>query len=159
VPETRFLLVGDMLYGGMHGSDEYTRNTHELVDRLGLRDRCLFLGNRDDVADLYRACDVTVLPSLFEGTPNVVLESMACGVPVIATNVSDNASIVKDGHTGYLVPIGNEAVLADRLGEVLTQRDLRRAMGRAAREWVEVEFSSEALARRTGAVYTELLSS
>ena len=52
------------------------------------------LGNRADVENYYPLCDLTVLPSLFEGTPNVALESMSSGVPVVATNVSDNATII-----------------------------------------------------------------
>ena len=75
-----------------------------LVDELGIRDRCLFLGNRSDVADLYRACDVTLLPSLFEGTPNVVLESLASGVPVVATDVADNRLLLPEGEVGHVVP-------------------------------------------------------
>ncbi len=157
-PMVRFVFVGDMLYAGMHGSDTYTALTHRLVDDLGLRNRCLFLGNRRDVADLYCACDVTVLPSLFEGTPNVLLESMACQIPVIATDVSDNARIVRDGQTGFLVPLGNEGQLADRLLDLLTQGDLRRTMGQAGRAWVSEEFSTGALVRKIGEIYRDVFS-
>ncbi len=97
LPQTRLLLVGDDLYGGIRSSDEYKRDIARLVDELGIRERCLFLGNRRDVDRLYCVCDLTVLPSIFEGTPNVALESMACGVPVIATQVSDNAQIIPHG--------------------------------------------------------------
>lgn len=157
VPAARLMLVGDELYRGMHGSDEYRRAMDRLVDELGIRDRCLFLGNRDDVADLYVACDLTVLPSLFEGTPNVVLESMACGVPVVVTDVSDNAYIVPDGRCGFVVPLGDDAALADRIGRLLEDRPACEAMGRAAREWVTREFSGRRLAERTAAVYEAVL--
>lgn len=157
LPRTRFLLVGDMLYAGMHGSDEYTRLMHGSLDKYGIRDRCLLLGNRQDVADLYTACDITVLPSLFEGTPNVLLESMACGVPVIATRVSDNARIVRDGETGYLVELGDVEALADKMFTLLTHPHIRRDMSGAARAWVVAEFSTKELARRTETVYAELL--
>ena len=89
LPQTRLLLVGDE-HGGMQGSDACKRDMDRLVDEWDIRERCLFLGNRHDVDLFYYACDLTVLPSLFEGTPNVALESMACGVPVITTQVSDN---------------------------------------------------------------------
>jgi glycosyltransferase involved in cell wall biosynthesis len=157
LPNTRFLLVGEELYAGMHGSDAYRRRMDGLVDELGLRDRCLFLGNRIDVERLYPACDVTVLPSLFEGTPNVILESMACGVPVVATGVSDNAEIVLDGKVGYLVPLGDPGALADRLRSVLEDPQ-RLEMGRRAREWIEQEFTAARLAARTEAVYREALA-
>lgn len=156
-PRARFLVVGDMLYAGMHGSDEYKVEVEKLVDELLVRDRCLFLGNRDDVELLYRACDVTVLPSLFEGTPNVLLESMACGVPVVASDVSDNAYIVPDGRAGRIVPIGDPKFLADRVCELLVDEERRREMGRAAREWVSGEFSTRALATKVGDIYLGLL--
>ena len=158
LPTARFVLVGDMLYGGMHGSDEYTGRMHRLVDELGIRNKCLLLGNRQDVAELYTACDVTVLPSLFEGTPNVLLESMACQVPVVVTDVSDNARIVRDAETGFLVRLGDDERLADRLLHLLTEDNVRRAMGRAGREWVTAEFSTRALVRKTERVYIDVLS-
>jgi len=156
-PATRLLLVGDELFAGLHGSDEYKQRIHRLVDEIGLRDRCLFLGNRSDVARLYSACDVTVMPSLFEGTPNAVLESLACGVPVVATDVSDNAYLVPEACVGYVVPLGNEEALADRISRLLGDGELRREMGRRAREWVEQEFSTARLAAKTAMVYREAL--
>lgn len=157
-PHARFLLVGEMLYGGMHGSDEYCRRAHALVDELGIRERCLFVGNRSDVDKLYPACDVTVLPSLFEGTPNVVLESLASGVPVVATDVSDNRLIIPDGQVGYVVPLHDPAVLADRILAILQNPALRHSMSIAARQWAVTEFSTAALASKTAQVYREALS-
>ena len=158
IPTARFLLVGDQLYGGMHGSDAYKSRMDSLVDELRIRDRCTFLGNRDDVDRLYPACDVTVLPSLFEGTPNVALESMACGVPVIATDVSDNSVIVPDGVAGFIVPIGDDAALASRVASVLGDKDLRLRMGMAARSWVEHEFSTARLSDKTETIFKDALA-
>lgn len=158
LPRTRFLLVGDELYAGMHGSDEYKQAMDARVDDLGLRDRCLFVGNRDDVDRLYRACDLTVLPSLFEGTPNVLLESMASGVPVVATDVSDNAYLVRDGEVGYVVPLGDEIALAERIVLLLRDEPLREKMGRQARAWIQEEFSSERLAGKLADVYRAALN-
>jgi glycosyltransferase involved in cell wall biosynthesis len=159
LPQTRLLLVGDELYGGMYGSDDYKREMDRLVDELGLRERCLFLGNRRDVDRLYSVCDLTVLPSFFEGTPNVALESMACGVPVIATQVSDNAQIIPDGRAGYIVPLGDEAALGERICQLLQDNALRRQMGKEARDWVESEFSIARLADKTARVYQDALDS
>jgi len=157
LPQTRFLLVGDELYGGMYGSDEYKREMDMLVDRLDIRKRCLFLGNRHDVGRLYCVCDLTVLPSLFEGTPNVALESMACGVPVIATRVSDNAQIIPDGRAGYLITPGDDAALCERICQLLEDEARRRQMGQAARAWVESEFSIERLVEKTTRVYRDAI--
>jgi glycosyltransferase involved in cell wall biosynthesis len=159
LPRTRLLLVGDELYGGMYGSDDYKREMDRLVDELDIRERCLFLGNRHDVERLYCVCDLTVLPSLFEGTPNVALESMACGVPVIATQVSDNAQIIPDGRVGYIIPLGDEVALSERICQLLEDSAKRRQMGQTARAWVESEFSIARLVDKTTRVYQDALDS
>jgi glycosyltransferase involved in cell wall biosynthesis len=159
VPHARFLFVGDQLWAGLHGSDAYKVRMQAMVDELGIRDRCVFAGNRDDVDRLYRACDVTVLPSLFEGTPNVALESLASGVPVIATAVSDNERIIPDRQVGFIVPVGGDDVLAERLCELITNPELRTTLSVAARAWVEENFSPAALAAKTEAAFREALSS
>ncbi len=158
VPEARLVFVGDELHSGMHGSREYRAKMDQLVDDLGLRQHCIFLGNRDSVEQIYPACDVTVLPSLFEGTPNVVLESLACGVPVVATDVSDNALIVPDGEVGFIVALGDESALADRLERLLTDVTLKARMSVAARDWVEREYSTARLATNTETAYRECLA-
>ncbi len=154
---TRLLLVGDELAGGLHGSSSYKQRMLELAERLDLLRHAVFTGNRGDVENLYPACDVTALPSLFEGTPNVALESMACGVPVVATAVSDNAYIVRDGETGYLVPLGDPGQYSERLLAVARDPALRARLGAAARCWVETEFSGARLAAKTEAVYRDVL--
>lgn len=153
MPSARFLLVGDELHGGMHGSDDYKSHMLRLMGDLAITEHCLLLGNRDDVADLYNVCDLTVLSSLFEGTPNVLLESMASGVPVVATEVADNARIAPDGKVGYIVPLGNETVMADRITQVLSNAELRMRLGRQARDWAVSEFSTSALANKTADAY------
>ncbi len=157
-PRTRFLLVGEELYKGMHGSDEYKQKVDSMIGELGLRERCVLPGNRDDVERLYRACDVTVLPSLFEGTPNVALESMASGVPVVATDVADNSYVIPDTGVGYVVPLGDEAAMAERICRLLGNRIERKEMGIRARKWVEQEFSTARLAEKTAAVYEAALA-
>lgn len=159
VPHFRMLLVGDELYAGMHGSSEYKARTNALLDELGIRDCCVALGNRDDVDLLYPACDVTVLPSLFEGTPNVALESMACGVPVVATDVSDNAIVVPDGKAGFIVRLDDEDALADRLERLLTDQPLAERMAAEARRWASTEFTPALLAGRTEQAFRDGLAS
>jgi glycosyltransferase involved in cell wall biosynthesis len=158
VPEARFLFVGDELHRGMSGSIVFKGTVSALVDQLGIRDRCVFAGNRTDVERFYCACDCTVLPSLFEGTPNVVLESMSCGVPVVATDVSDNSYIVRDGETGFVIPVNDSVLMAQRIVTLLQSPEARRQMGLRAREWVLSEFSSEALATKTGRIYDDVIA-
>lgn len=152
-PQTRFLFVGEQLYGGMHGSDQYRQKIDALVTQSGIRSRCLFAGNRNDVERLYAACDVTVLPSLFEGTPNVLLESMACGVPVVATDVSDNADIAPDGQVGYIVPLNDPQVMAMRIVSLVEDPELQNSFGARARTWVEQRFSVRRLIEQMAEVY------
>ena len=118
----------------------------------------MFLGNKTDVENYYNACTLTVLPSLFEGTPNVALESMACGIPIVASNVSDNAYIIPDGRAGFVVPLNDEAALADRVTRILFDRNLRQQLSTQARSWVAGEFSCQRLAEKTVAVYHEAMS-
>lgn len=159
IPSSKFLFVGDELYMGMSNSTEYKRKIHEAVDALGLRSKCIFVGNRPDVERFYNLCDVTVLPSLFEGTPNVALESMASGVPVVASDVSDNAYVIPDTKAGFIVRLGDDIELANRTVAVLTNPDLRGRMSLFARQWVLNEFSCKRLAEKTAIVYREALGS
>ncbi|HEX4121059.1 MAG TPA: glycosyltransferase [Verrucomicrobiae bacterium] len=157
VPNAKLMFVGDELYKGGSDSIEFKKSINQTVDDLGLRDHCLFLGNRLDVEDCYNACTLTVLPSLYEGTPNVVLESMACAVPIVASNVSDNAYIVRDGETGFVVPVNEEVTLADRVCRILLDPALRRRLADEARSWVVREFSCRRLAEKTVDAYRKAL--
>ncbi len=157
-PDVVFLCVGAALHGGLQGSDAYHKQMGELVDSLGLSDAMRFVANQDDLRALYNLCDVTVLTSEREGTPNVLLESMACGTPVVATDVADNALIVPEGRVGYIVGLNADDAMADRVLVLLGDEAKRTAMGLAAREWVASEFSVAAMAAKTAAVYREVLS-
>jgi glycosyltransferase involved in cell wall biosynthesis len=157
-PRLRVLLVGDMLWGGLYGSDAYAKEVQELLDSLNLRAVCLMVGNRQDLPDVYSACDFSVLPSLFEGTPNVVLESMACGCPVIATDVSDNAMVAPDGKVGRIVPSGDVAALEAAIAQLLDDGESRRKYAGEARRWVESEFSTAKMAAKMVSVYREALA-
>jgi glycosyltransferase involved in cell wall biosynthesis len=125
---------------------------------MGIERSVVLTGNRNDPVNVYNGCDLTVLTSRREGTPNVLLESMACGVPVVATNVSDNALVVPDGEVGCIVPDGDDAALADCVLRLLRNPSLLRRLSVNARRWVSSEFSIEALVRKTREVYMLLLN-
>jgi len=156
-PDTQLLLVGDQLCGNMNGTAEYNTRMEALIDELEIRNQCTFLGNRDDVELIYPACDITALSSLYEGTPNVLLESMACGVPVVVTNVSDNSYMVKEGETGFLVGVGDVEGMASHIQTLLENETLQRKMGQKANSWVKKEFSIVQLVKKTENVYLETL--
>ncbi len=103
---------------------------------------------------VYQACDCLVNPSLSEGMPNVVLEAMACGLAVVATDVPGNASVVRNGETGYLVALQPADPLVAALKSLAEDPGLCRRMGEAGRRWVVGDFSWDTVARQ----YAELFA-
>ena len=109
-----------------------------------------------DVRPLLKRAQVFALASRWEGMPNVVLEAMACGLPVVATRVGGCVEMIVDGETGFLVPPGDADALADRVLRVLSDPALGRRMGRAARERVGEHFSLDAMVRANERLYERL---
>jgi glycosyltransferase involved in cell wall biosynthesis len=132
---------------------------NEAISRYGLADGVQVLGRRRDVVDLYRASDFIILNSLYEGTPNAVLEALACGKPVIATDVSDVSKYVRPGLTGWLVPPGDTAALREALRQACTASDETLcAMGSAGRRLLqEMGMDAEHMARRHEEIYIGLV--
>lgn len=116
---------------------------------LGLAGRVEWLGQvaHEELPELYRRADVFVLPSLSEGMPNVVLEAMAAGLPVVATRVPGSEELVGEGENGLLVEPRDVAGLGEAVVRVLGEEELRRGMGRASRERA-AGYGWAALARR-----------
>ncbi|HEX3716450.1 MAG TPA: glycosyltransferase [Verrucomicrobiae bacterium] len=157
IPDVKLVFVGDELFKGGSNSLEFKKTISKTVDDLGLRPHCLFLGNKSDVENYYNICTLTVLPSLYEGMPNVALESMACGVPIVATNVADNAHLIRDGQTGFVIPLGDDQILADRVCQLLLDPSLRQRMSQEGRRWMAGEFSCRKFADKTLAVFREAI--
>ena len=111
-----------------------------------LRGRVHWLGRRDDVPALLRTADLLVLPSRWEGMPNVVLEAMAASCPVIGTRVEGTEDLVIPEQTGWLVPPGAVGPLAEALIAAGADPDRRRELGRNGRLRVEAEFTPERVA-------------
>lgn len=147
------LLVGDMLHGGLHGSDDYTEKVKQQIANSNFSEDVIFLGNKNNIEEIYPACDFTVLPSLFEGTPNVVLESMACGVPCIATNVSDNSKIIEHNKSGYIVEIGDTKALTMHMHHLLNKPEQLQKFSNNARAIMLKKFSSVKLAENMCVIY------
>jgi glycosyltransferase involved in cell wall biosynthesis len=111
-----------------------------------LRGRVGLLGHREDVAGLLKAANLLVLPSLWEGMPNVVLEAMAARRAVVATSVEGTEDLVRPGETGWLVPPANVDSLAAALGDAASDLDRLTQYGLAGRTRVEAEFGIERVA-------------
>jgi len=116
-------------------TDEMNR-LQQLCDQQGLDDLVTFLGRRgqDTLPYYYSAADVVVMPSHYESFGMVALEAMACGTPVIATQVGGLAFLVRDGVTGFHIPVDDPAALSERLITILENRDLRARMSQQAVE-------------------------
>src|SRR5437867_4020126 len=128
-----------------------------MAKRLGLEGRVVFTGVRSDVAGVLSQVAVSVLPSLSEGVSNTVLESMAAGVPVVATRVGGTPEAIEDGETGLLVPPRNSAALAHAIGVLLENRQLATHLGQAGQQRVARDFQLERSVRETEKLYVELL--
>jgi glycosyltransferase involved in cell wall biosynthesis len=154
LPEARLVLAGiDQEQGGA-----FQAGLERDAERLGVRDRVVFAGHRDDGARLLDSLDVFVLPSWTEGLPLVVLEAMARRRPVVATPVGGTAEVVADGETGLLVPPRDPHALAAAIRRLLDDADLRRRMGEAGYERVRTRFSAEAMERRVLEIYDEVVA-
>jgi glycosyltransferase involved in cell wall biosynthesis len=120
---------------------------------LGIEDTVEFVGQTIDVPKLMSEGAILVHTSDSEGYPNVVMEAMASGRPVVATNVGDTSRLIEDGRTGFLVQAGDDEALTRRLAVLLTDRNLRESMGQAARTKAEREFSLSRLVDQTLIAY------
>jgi glycosyltransferase involved in cell wall biosynthesis len=151
-PSVRFLIVGEA-----NIEPPYRSELQERAKNLNLNGRLLFTGQRNDVPQIMREIDISVQPSLSESFSNSLLESMANGLPVIATNVGGNPEVVSDGENGVLVPPADSAALSRAIAQLLESPDLAQRLGQAARKKVAREYSLECLLRRTEDLYVTLL--
>lgn len=115
---------------------------------LGVEDRVKFAGFIENVDPLMKGCHLFVLSSLFEGMPNVVMEAMAVGKPVIATDVNGARELMTDGVTGIIVPPKNPAVLAEKMLEILDDADRLAAFGKAGEQKVKAGFTIPAMVQQ-----------
>ena len=115
----------------------------KLAQELNLSHRIRFVGLIEEIHTFYRQLDIFVLPSLYEGLPNVVLEAMATGLPVVATSVDGTPELIVNGKTGYLVPSQQPQPLAVKIKALLSDTELARQFGRQGRQRVEENFSLE----------------
>jgi glycosyltransferase involved in cell wall biosynthesis len=126
------------------------------VRRRGLENRVLMLGFRRDVADVLAALDVVVLSSDREGSPLAVMEAMAAGKPIVATRVGGVPDLVVDGEHGLLVPPRDPASLAEALGRLLRDPQLRRTLGESGRERQRRDFDIATTVRKIEDLYEAL---
>jgi glycosyltransferase involved in cell wall biosynthesis len=140
------------------GTGENMDSLSRQAAQAGVEKRAILLGYRKDAVAIMNAMDCILLPSLGkEGLPLVLLEAALLGKPAICSNIPGNNEVVLDGITGLLFPPGDAAALADRIDRLLSDCELRRRMGNAARERAEREFTIEAMTDRVEGLYRRLI--
>lgn len=147
-PDVRGLIVGE---GPLRTRLEERAHAYRMDEKVR------FLGHRDDVPRLLAAADLLVLPSLYEGLPNVVLEAMQARKPVVATAAPGTTEAVVDRETGLLVPLHSPPALAEAIRTVIQDPDLAHRLGEAGRARVENAFRVENMVAQFAALYESLV--
>ena len=129
-----------------------------LTKKYGIEDNIIYLGIRQDIPRLLQAADVGVLTSKWEGMSNSILEYMASGLPVVATDVGGVRDLIIPDNTGYLVPSDDAPALAKRLMEINNEPAKGRTMGMSGKKLVYNNCEFKDLARNTEYIYKEILS-
>jgi glycosyltransferase involved in cell wall biosynthesis len=148
-PQTVLLLAGD---------GPTRANAEALAAQLGVADQVRFLGVRTDVPSLTAAADLFVLSSLCEGISVTLLEAMAAGLPIVATDAGGNGELVEHGHNGWLARTGSAASLADHLLSLLRDPDLRRRFGERGRRRLLKRFTEKRMHSQYERLYEQMLS-
>ena len=149
VPQVRLVVIG----GGDRESE-----LRELARQLGIDSRTIFLGIRRDVPDLLPGLDVACLSSVHEGVPITLIEAMAAGLPIVATDCGSVRDMVEDGEQGFVVPVGDVENFADRLRRLANDEPLRIQFGKSGRARVESEFRIQNTARKYEELLTDVLA-
>ncbi|WP_313698385.1 glycosyltransferase [Achromobacter sp.] len=121
------------------GEGSQLANLKQMSVALGCESRVHFLGRRNDINNVLSGSDIFALATEFEALGTSFIEASACGLPVVGTNVGGVPEVIKHGETGLLVPFGDVSALADSLGRLIGDQELRRRMGEAGRAYIHGE--------------------
>jgi len=140
------------------GDKPQSNNLEKFCTKLGIRDSVHFLGrmNREEIITYYNQAKLFILPSLQEGLGIIVLESMACGTPVVSTKCGGPEEIIIDGENGYLVENNNLDELTHAVCKLLEDDELRKRMGEKAREHIQNNYSLQKVGYKFIAAYKEV---
>jgi glycosyltransferase involved in cell wall biosynthesis len=148
---------GNDVYALIVGDGEFKENLKKEASSLGLADRVIFTGNRQDTPLIYSALDVFVLPSLKEAFPMVILEAMACGTPVVATKVGDIPCIIEDNVSGLIVEPRDVEGLCRAINELLFSNGKTERFIEFAANKVQKNYSSSIMAEKYQEIYEKVL--
>ncbi len=148
IPEVQLVIVG---------TGKLDQELREKVDKMDLKNNICFLGYRSDVPEILDALDIFVLTSRYEGLPLCILEAMASGKPVVATDVYGNNEVIKHGLTGVLVPPRDPSLLAKAILELWRDSEKMKEMGRAGRRLVEKKYDLKLMVEAYERTYISLV--
>jgi len=148
-PHVKFLIVGD---------GHLRKNLESQCKELGIEQSVILLGFRNDVAELLKIMNIFTLTSISEGLSLAILEAMAAGKPVVATDVGGNSEIIVDDETGFLVPPRNPDAIASKIMLLLENEEIARDMGKRAQKRVEERFSLERMVKTYEELYERCLN-
>jgi len=153
LPDCKFFVIG----GSAEVFQDYERELKEYVDSLNLK-RLVFTGQRPDIVKVMKSLDIIIHASEKpDPYPNVVLEAMACGRPVIASNIGGPPEMIEHGETGLLIPPANPIILAKSIKDLIQDRDLRESLGRRAKEVAFDRYDIKAHVGRLEDIYNRFL--
>lgn len=146
---------------GNCGDDNYLKEINDLVHDNNLTNNVSYLGrvSRDEIMELYHKSSIIYLLSKQETQPLAILEAMATGNPVIASNIKCNSYLVEEGVTGYLVDLNDFEKISQHTIELFTNTDKRMKMAKNARQIAERKYRADVIAKKTLEMYYEILSS
>jgi glycosyltransferase involved in cell wall biosynthesis len=149
-PDVSFLLTGQGPLMGLLSKE---------AARMGIERNVVLCGyvDNDRLIDLYQNASVCVVPSSYEGLPTVMLEAMACGIPVVATSIPGHIEVISQGSNGFLVPVGSSEEMANTILGLLADEELQRRVGRAARQTIEENYTWDKISGRVLECYGGLL--
>ena len=146
LPHAHFLIIGE---------GELAKSLKEQSNRLGIANNVIFTGPRSDVEDLLSCMDIFASSSLWEGLPTVLMESMASGVPVVATDIPGNSELIRSQNTGWLVPPGDAKQLSETILKAIHSPSLSKKMAENAKYWVK-GFSIKTVVKKYENIYLTL---
>ncbi len=148
-PECFFIFVGD---------GPLRKNFEEIVNRYNIKNNVIFTGYRKDILEILSLCDIIVVPSLFEGMPNIVLEAMTLKKPVIATDIPEMRELIIDGINGLLVPVKNYEKISEKVIYLLKNPEISKKMGENGYNYVKEKFSLEKMVKNYENLYLKILN-
>ena len=140
--------------------EQFIHLLHDVLDKKGLASKVKFIGliqDRDQLAEIYRAADIFIFPSRNEGLPNVVLEAMACGLPVVVSRLPVLEQVITNGKNGLFVPVDNADALKGAILSMARQPEYSQQLGKNARNYIETHHSFNQWQTRLVSLYQSLM--